>query len=78
MKFTEIPSFTLFCFIEFYQNVISPRRNKKGHFCRYYPTCSEYMILAVEKYGFIRGVYRGLKRIQRCRPDNFDSCIDFP
>ncbi|MDR2428861.1 MAG: membrane protein insertion efficiency factor YidD [Candidatus Margulisbacteria bacterium] len=36
--------------------------------CRFYPTCSEYMILSLEKYGLARGLWRGLKRISRCRP----------
>lgn len=36
--------------------------------CRYSPTCSEYMMLAVEKYGAVRGVWMGLKRLARCHP----------
>ena len=40
-----------------------------GHkMCRFTPTCSEYMIQAVEKYGVINGIKLGLKRIKRCRP----------
>ncbi|QNN21383.1 membrane protein insertion efficiency factor YidD [Planctomycetales bacterium ZRK34] len=38
-----------------------------GH-CRYHPTCSQYMIDAITKYGPIRGTWRGLKRIARCHP----------
>jgi putative membrane protein insertion efficiency factor len=38
-----------------------------GH-CRYTPTCSQYMIDAVNKYGAIRGGWRGTKRICRCHP----------
>jgi len=38
-----------------------------GH-CRYHPTCSQYMLDAVRKYGAIRGGWRGLKRIARCHP----------
>ena len=34
--------------------------------CVFYPSCSEYMILAVQKYGTIRGVIRGIARLQRC------------
>ncbi len=34
--------------------------------CMYYPSCSEYMILAVEKYGPFRGVAKGIKRLCRC------------
>ena len=36
--------------------------------CRYYPTCSNYTIMALEKYGFIKGWYLGIKRILRCNP----------
>ncbi len=38
-----------------------------GH-CRYTPTCSQYMIDAVNKYGPLRGGSRGIKRIARCHP----------
>jgi len=36
--------------------------------CRYYPTCSEYMLAAVEKHGVLKGVWLGLKRLFRCHP----------
>jgi putative membrane protein insertion efficiency factor len=36
--------------------------------CRYEPTCSVYMMQAVEKYGAWRGIGKGLKRIMRCHP----------
>ena len=39
-----------------------------GGQCRYQPTCSHYMIGAVEKYGFWRGGWRGVCRIARCHP----------
>ena len=40
-----------------------------GHkMCRYTPTCSEYMIEAIETYGVIKGILLGLKRIKRCHP----------
>ena len=38
--------------------------------CRFTPTCSEYSIQAVEKYGFFKGVYLGIKRISRCHGGN--------
>lgn len=38
-----------------------------GH-CRFQPTCSQYMIDAVHKYGPFRGGWRGVKRIARCHP----------
>jgi putative membrane protein insertion efficiency factor len=36
--------------------------------CRYYPSCSEYMRQAVEKYGVARGLWMGAKRLLRCHP----------
>jgi putative membrane protein insertion efficiency factor len=36
--------------------------------CRFQPSCSEYMVLAVEKYGPGRGAWRGVCRICRCHP----------
>ena len=39
-----------------------------GGQCRYQPTCSQYMIDAVSKYGAVRGAWRGIRRICRCHP----------
>lgn len=36
--------------------------------CRFHPTCSQYMMDAVEKHGAARGVWRGIRRILRCHP----------
>ncbi len=36
--------------------------------CRYNPSCSEYMKIAIHKYGTIRGLFLGTKRIFRCNP----------
>jgi putative membrane protein insertion efficiency factor len=36
--------------------------------CRFYPSCSEYMIQAVRKYGPWRGAWKGLRRVSRCHP----------
>jgi putative membrane protein insertion efficiency factor len=39
-------------------------------FCRFYPTCSQYSYQAIEKYGIIKGIRMGIKRIFRCHPWN--------
>lgn len=36
--------------------------------CRFRPTCSEYMLEAVERYGALKGVWLGIKRLSRCHP----------
>ena len=38
--------------------------------CRYEPSCSQYMILSIEKYGAVRGAYKGIRRWRSCRPPN--------
>ena len=51
--------------VRIYQMVLSPWLGKN---CRYVPSCSQYMILAVQKYGVFRGGFKGLRRILRCHP----------
>jgi len=36
--------------------------------CRFVPSCSEYMIRAIERYGALKGVWLGVKRIAKCHP----------
>lgn len=36
--------------------------------CRFYPSCSEYTKQAIEKYGFLKGSWFGIKRIAKCHP----------
>lgn len=36
--------------------------------CRFHPTCSEYMMQAIEAYGVARGVWMGTKRLAKCHP----------
>lgn len=52
--------------IRFYQENISPL--KGFGCCIYTPTCSEYTRQAVEKYGVIKGLFKGFLRILRCNP----------
>jgi len=52
--------------IRAYQLLLSPFI--PANTCRFYPTCSQYMIDAVNKYGVANGIWRGLKRIGRCHP----------
>ena len=51
--------------IRFYQLFISPLL---GNNCRYYPSCSQYAIEAIEKKGIVSGSWMAVKRICRCHP----------
>jgi len=54
--------------IKIYKKTLSPIFANLGIHCKYYPTCSQYMVQALEKYGIIKGLYLGIKRILRCNP----------
>ncbi|MFN7734106.1 MAG: membrane protein insertion efficiency factor YidD [Pirellula sp.] len=58
-------SSAMIALVRFYQRAISPLL---GSQCRFAPTCSQYMIEAIEKYGPVRGVFKGTMRICRCHP----------
>ncbi len=51
--------------IRFYQWFISPLLGPK---CRFNPTCSHYMVGAIQEWGVFKGVWLGLKRISKCHP----------
>jgi putative membrane protein insertion efficiency factor len=48
-----------------YQYAISPLL---GRSCRFYPSCSDYTLEAIERYGALRGSLLGFKRVMRCHP----------
>ena len=51
--------------VRIYQGVLSPYLPNS---CRYTPTCSLYMIQAIQKHGAVKGIWLGLKRFSRCHP----------
>lgn len=61
------------CAIKLYQKYAPDSLRNK---CRFEPSCSEYMILAIEKYGLIKGLQKGICRLKRCNIDG--GGYDFP
>lgn len=63
----RLPSRALIGLARVYQWTLSPI---VGRQCRFHPTCSQYFIEAVEKYGAVSGAARGVARVCRCHPWN--------
>jgi putative membrane protein insertion efficiency factor len=63
---TELIKKPLILLIRFYQIFISPLKGRPT--CRFYPTCSQYAIESITKYGCIKGSYLALKRLLKCHP----------
>lgn len=61
-------------FLKLYQKFISPLYPAS---CRYYPSCSNYAILSVEKYGVIKGLLKAIWRVLRCNPFSKGG-VDYP
>lgn len=51
--------------VKFYREAISPLFPPC---CRYVPTCSEYAMIAIQRYGFLKGAWLAIKRVCRCHP----------
>lgn len=70
-----LPRLMVIGFIRTYQKTLSPDHGFFKHFrplgyCCFYPSCSEYSLQAVIKYGVIRGGMKSMWRILRCNPFN--------
>ena len=55
----------LICIIKLYRKFVSPL---KKPCCRFYPTCSEYTLIAISRHGAFKGILMGACRILRCNP----------
>ncbi|QWK18906.1 MAG: membrane protein insertion efficiency factor YidD [Hydrogenobacter thermophilus] len=60
--------------IRLWQRLLSPLYPPS---CRYHPTCSEYAILSIEKYGVVKGGLKALWRVLRCHPLSKGG-VDYP
>jgi putative membrane protein insertion efficiency factor len=61
----RLPALAIIGLVRVYQYTLSPLIGRQ---CRFEPTCSNYMIGAIAKYGIMRGGWRGVQRICRCHP----------
>ncbi len=60
-----LPAWLMIAAARLYQIFLSPILGRQ---CRFTPSCSQYFIQAVNKYGAVRGAFRGVLRICRCHP----------
>lgn len=61
--------------IRFYQRYISKHLNRE---CIYVPTCSNYAIISIQKYGLTKGVYYFYKRLKICNGALYKGGEDYP
>ena len=64
-KIKDMPKRFLLWMVRFYRRNISPMHQPC---CRFIPTCSQYALEAIQKYGAIKGGFLALRRILRCNP----------
>ena len=60
--------------ITFYRKGISPLTTPA---CRFIPTCSEYALQAVEKYGVFKGGWLALRRLSKCHPFHRQETVEY-
>ena len=61
----RVVSLSVCTLIRSYQLLLSPLLGPR---CRFYPSCSNYMLQAIEHYGLVKGLWLGVKRLARCHP----------
>ena len=64
----------LLSLLRFYRREISPLRPPC---CRFIPSCSEYALEAVEKYGVLKGGWLALRRLSRCHPFHRQKSVEY-
>ncbi len=70
-----LPRRALVLVIRFYQRFISPMTPPT---CRFYPSCSQYAVIALERHGVLRGTWLAGRRLLRCHPWNPGGVDDVP
>lgn len=77
----RVPVLLVRCLVRLYQWTVSPFLvwlGGPGTGCRFEPTCSAYLLEAVEAHGLVRGGWLGLKRLARCHPWGGCGCDPVP
>ena len=74
MKASINPSEAVIAIVKLYQRYMSPLFPSS---CRFYPTCSSYAIMAIEKHGLLKGSLKAVWRILRCNPLSKGG-VDYP
>jgi putative membrane protein insertion efficiency factor len=64
-RVTRLPALAAVLAIRLYQRVISPWTPPS---CRYYPSCSQYALVAIQRHGLLRGGWLAVRRLARCHP----------
>jgi putative membrane protein insertion efficiency factor len=72
---TRLPRLLVVGLLRLYQRVVSPLY---GPTCRFYPSCSQYALVAVERHGVVRGAGLAAWRLLRCNPWNAGGIDDVP
>ncbi|NCT91469.1 membrane protein insertion efficiency factor YidD [Cellulomonas sp. APG4] len=70
-----VPRLLLVALIRVYQTLVSPMT---GPSCRYYPSCSQYALVAVQRHGALRGSWLAGRRLLRCHPWSPGGVDDVP
>lgn len=80
MKRTNfLVKFSIYLIRNIWQKKVGKKYNKEYNIiCRFYPSCSDYAILAIQKYGFIKGWIKAINRIKRCNIKNTATSVDYP
>jgi putative membrane protein insertion efficiency factor len=63
------------CLIRGYQRWLSPLL---GAHCRFYPSCSQYALLAMTEWGFFKGLWLSVRRLVKCGPWHEGGCDPVP
>ncbi|MGV8966254.1 MAG: membrane protein insertion efficiency factor YidD [Cellulomonas sp.] len=71
----RLPSRAVVALLRLYQRVVSPLY---GTTCRFYPSCSQYALLSVQRHGVFRGTRLAVWRLLRCNPWNPGGVDDVP